>query len=173
MRRGIQLNYPDLPLPAPPEETAFSAIEQILSTDEMLNSVTETFLAWRGNIEDTWDPTNSNCPFLRISPSGAESNWETEGQHRMPMEITIEAAVMGSDRRQIQRYWGAIRSALWPQNDPERRDFIRGLTQTAGISRPILTAPAYGVIEVGETKGGSRITLATGTLVLILLVSTP
>ncbi len=94
----------------------------------------------------------------------------------MPMTITIEAAVVGSDRRQIQRYWGAIRTALFPPrtvSDTVRSDFVRTLTQQAGISRPILTAPAYGCIEIGEAKGGPRITLATGQLELILLISTP
>ena len=176
MKRGNTLSYPRLPLPDTAEVLAFDAVERILATDPVLAGVTETFLAWTGNLEDLWEPEINTCPFLRISPGGSPSGWETEGQHRMPMTVTIEAAVVGSDRRQIQRYWGAIRTALFPPRvigDTTRSDFIRTLTQQAGISRPILTAPAYGVIEIGELKGGPRITLATGTLELILLISTP
>lgn len=176
MKSGIKLNYPKLSLPEVQEERAFDAIEKILTTDPMLSSATETFLSWRGHVEDLWEPAINTCPFLRISPGGLPSNWESEGQHRMPMGITIEAAVVGSDRRQIQRYWGAIRTALWPPRqvgDTTRSDYVRTLTQQAGIARPILTAPAYGVIEIGEERGGPRITLATGTLELILLINTP
>lgn len=176
MKPSLQLNYPRLALPAVAEELAFDAIEQILSTDPVLAAATETFLSWTGDTRDLWEPAVDTCPFLRISPGGSPSNWESEGQHRMPMTVTIEAAVVGSDRRQIQRYWGAIRTALFPPRlvgDSVRSDYIRTLTQQAGIARPILTAPAYGCIEIGEAKGGARITLATGTLELILLINTP
>ena len=169
----MKLNYPHLDLPDSEESVAFDAIEQILTTDPALSSVTQLFVAWRGDVEDLWEPTVSTCPFLRISPGGMASGWEQEGAHKMPMSIAIEAAVVGSDRRQIMNYWGAIRRALWPQGDAVRRDANRIITQGANICRPILTAPSYGCIEIGEAKGGSRITLASGTLELVLLINTP
>jgi hypothetical protein len=173
MKSGIKLNYPKLSLPDSPESIAFDAVEWILETDPQLMTATELFLSWKGNVEDLWDPAVNTCPFLRISPGGLPSGWETEGQHRMPMAVSIEAAVAGSDRKQMLRYWGAVRNALWPVNDPIRQAAIQAKTIAAKISRPILSAPAYGVIEVGEKEGGPRITLATGTLTLILLISTP
>lgn len=152
---------------------AFRAVDSILRHDPVLSSITEQMLSWRGEVEDVLDPTASTCPWLRISPSADVSWWETEGQHRMPMSITLEAAVMGSDITQMLNYWAAIRRALWPQGDATARDAIRTAMQAARISRPILTQPSYTVMKLTDSDSGARITLAQGQLRLILLIDTP
>lgn len=167
----MRLNYPRLSLPDSEETIAFRAVEAALKDDPTLNAVTRLFLAWRGDIEDLWEPTVTTCPFLRISPGGAGSAWATERQHLSPIAITIEAAVVGSDSDQITNYWGAIRRALFPQTTVLGLALEAKLT-AAGIAKGTLTEPAFGVVSVGETSGGPRITLATGRLECKLLITT-
>ena len=103
----MQLNYPRLALPDAPETVAFRAIDAILRTDPTITSLCQVpgaaggssgggglYLSWTGQIEDVWEPSATTCPFLRISPGGLGSSWETEGQHRMPMAIAIEAGAV-------------------------------------------------------------------------------
>jgi len=186
----VKLSYPRLPIPDGPEKIAFRAIDYILRTDPTISTLCAIggaaggsdgdgglYLSWTGEIEDLWDATISTCPYLRISPGGLGSSWETEGQHRMPMSIAIEAAVVGSDFDQIGNFWSAIRSALFParpdvSGTTARSDWVKATTVTAGISRGILTAPAY-TVKVDESTNGPRIIRADGTLELILLISTP
>lgn|SRR5574343_1043492 len=184
----MQLNYPRLALPDAPETVAFRAIDAILRTDPTITSLCQVpgaaggssgggglYLSWTGQIEDVWEPSATTCPFLRISPGGLGSSWETEGQHRMPMAIAIEAAVIGSDFGQIGNFWGAVRAALFPPRTAEdavRSDWVRATTQAAGIARGILTAPAY-TVRVDDDTSGPRIIRADGTLELVLLISTP
>lgn len=167
----MKLSYPVLDLPRAEETVAFRAVETVLANDPVLKAATKTFLAWRGDVEDLWEPSNVTCPFLRISPGGAGSAWATERQHRCPVIVTIEAAVLGSNSDQICNYWGAIRRALFPQTTLMGTTIANQLV-AAGISKGTLQQPAFGTIEVGEAKGGQRITLATGQLELLLLITT-
>jgi hypothetical protein len=169
----MKLNYPKLSLPEAEETVAYAAVVKVLEHDPVLRSTTKLFLAWKGDVEDLWEPSVATCPFLRVSPGGAPSNWESEGQHKMPISLTVEAAIVGSDVRQMMNYWACIRRALWPQGDTAARDRIHAIFQAARINRPIISSPAYGVIEIGEARGGPRITLATGSIKLNLLINTP
>lgn len=180
MQSGHSLNFPVLPLPDGEETIAFRAVESILRNDVTLSGVTQLFLAWRGEVEDTWNPSLTTCPFLRISPAGMPSRRESETQHRMPMRITFEAAVVGSNVTAMTNYWAAIRRALFPQNNPTATAANRAIMQAAGVSNGILMSPAYGVIKVGSdgsliagNTGGQAITLAVGTLELVMLIMTP
>lgn len=172
----MKLNYPKLALPDSEEVTAFRAIDLILRSDERLQAVLARYLSWTGEVEDLLDVTAAECPYLKISPGGLGSTWETEGQHRMPMSVAISAAVVGSDFDQIGNLWGCIRRALFPPRDTAentaRSDYVKAATKAAGINRGILTAPSYGV-AVDEKQSGARITRADGTLELVLLISTP
>ena len=185
----MQMSYPRLPLPDSEETVAFRAVDAVLRTDPTISSLCQVagaagssegsggmYLSWSGQYEDVSDPTYNTCPYLRISPGGLGSTWETEGQHRMPMAIAIEAAVVGSDFTQVGNFWGAIRRALFPPRDSDdniaRADWVRAKLQAANISRGILTAPAY-TVKVDDSTGGPRIIRADGTLELVLLINTP
>lgn len=172
----MQLSYPKLAIPDQAEVLAFRAIDQILRSDDTLGRILVQYISWTGAYEDLFEPTLATCPYLRISPGGLGSSWETEGQHRMPMSIALSAAVVGSDFNQIGNLWGAIRKALFPPLDTAenqaRNAYVKATTKGAGISRGILTAPSYGV-AVDEKQAGARITRADGTLELVLLISTP
>lgn len=165
-------NYPVLSLPDSPETVAFRGVEQVLRTDPQLQATVDTFLAWRGEVEDDWLPAFSNCPYLRIEPVAGDSDWETEGQHNMPLLVRITTAVVGSNYDTAANLWGAVRSALWP-SDTTRAAWVSALLKTTcRINRGILQRPAYGVFE-DTSQSGSRITACTGTLKLVLLIDTP
>ena len=165
----VPLAYPKLELPDCHEVKAFRAIETILRNDPTLKRVTRHFNAWTGAAEDVLGPTFALCPYLQISPAPQPSDWESEGQHKMPMSIALLCCVAGSNRDQLMNYWAVIRRALWPE-DPERFAAVRKLVQDARVTRPVLQAQAYG-IQVQEQ--GVRLLVAEGTLKLILLVDTP
>lgn len=165
----MPLAFPKLQLPDCPEVLAFRAIETILRTDPVLHKVTRDFNAWTGDASDVLPPTFATCPSLTMSPAPLPSDWEAEGQHKMPMAIAIMCVVAGSNRDQLMNYWAAVRRALWPE-DPARFAFVRKLVLDAHITRPVLTASAYGVKL--EEKG-VRLLIAEGTLKLILLINTP
>ncbi len=165
----MPLNFPKLELPDCPEVAAFRAVETILRTDPTLHRVTRHFNAWTGDATDTHPPTFARCPYLQISPAPMPSDWEAEGMHKMPMAVGILAVVAGSNRDQLMNYWHAIRRALWPE-DPARFAAVRKLVLDAHITRPTLTAGAYGV-KVDDK--GVRMLVAEGTLQLLLHINTP
>jgi len=167
----LPLAYPKLELPDCHEVIAFRAIETVLKTDPTLKRVTKHFNAWTGDPSDVIGPTFALCPYLQISPAPMPSNWESEGQHSMPMAIGLLCVVAGSNRDQLMNYWATIRHALWPPDtQSERFATVRKLVQDARITRPVLQANAYGV---KAEESGVRLLAAEGTLKLTLLVNTP
>ena len=118
---------------------------------------------------DILEPTFSTLPYIRISPIPEASQRITEEQHRMPLDVRIQAAVGGSDFNQLSNFWAAIRSALFPTN-PARRATVIGMINTANITRGQIIMNGYGWREEKET--GLRMMVAQGTLQVVLLVLT-
>ena len=173
----MRLNFPVLDLPAAEETLAFRAVETILRDDPALKAVTKLFLSWKGEVEDIWKPSVSTCPFLRITPIAGPSRRETEMEHRMPLDIEIMAAVLGSNSDNITNYWACIRRALFPQNSVAQLNAVLATIAAAQakgamISRAIITDQGYGVVANAKNDG-DRITWSSGTLELVMLVSTP
>ena len=173
----MRLNFPVLDLPTAEETLAFRAVETILRNDPALKAVTKLFIAWRGDVEDIWKPSVSTCPYLRISPFDGQSRRETEQQHRMPLRIEVMAAVIGSNVDNMTNYWACIRRALFPQNSVAQLNVVLATIAAAQakgamISRAIITDQGYGVVANAKNDG-DRITWSSGTLELVMLVSTP
>ncbi len=133
----MALASPKLKLPNTAEQVAFRAVDQILRSDPVLQTTVKAWRSWQGAPEDILAPTFETCPYLRISPRPEASRWETEQQHRMPLNIMLEAAVAGSDTDQIMNFWGAIRTALYPNNtvSSARLNQVMGIVQAARISK--------------------------------------
>jgi len=167
-----KLSYPELPLPDAEETIAFRAVAAVLRDDSTLQACNVTFRAWEGNVGDLDEPAVANCPYMRLTPAAGNSGWINEGQHELSLDVTIEAAVVGSDVDQLLNLWAAIRRALWPGRTIEARDARRQQMRTARILRPTLTRPAFQVV-VDDKDAGVRIATAAGTLKLILHVDTP
>lgn len=165
----MSLSYPHLKLPTAPETLAFRAMVTILQSDPLLKATVRAWRVWDGSSEDILDPTFATCPYLMIRPLPSQSQWETEGQHKMPLVTRIDTAVAGSNVDQLLNFWNAVRSALWPK-DPARFATVRSIVLAANISRPIMTMCGYGAVL--EEKG-LRMLLANGKLQLNLLISTP
>ena len=162
------LAYPQLKLPASPERVAFRTVDQILRSDPLLSTTVKAWRSWKGEPEDILDPTFATCPYIRLSPVPESSMRQTEEQHRMPIDVRIQAAVSGSDFDQLSNFWAAIRSAIYPV-EPVRRTTVLNMTNGAKICRSQMTLNGYGV-KVDDA--GLRMMIAQGTLQLILLVMT-
>lgn len=165
-----QLTYPRLDLDPAPETTAFRAVDAVLRADPVLVRVLnkQGWFSWRGDPLDDAGPALSTCPWLRITPQSGPSDWETEGQHRMPLVVGIELAVGGTNADQLANLWHAVRGALFPA-DPARRADVRSALQAAGITRGRITQPAF---AIRKDSAGNKIILAGGTLELLLLIDT-
>jgi hypothetical protein len=173
----MRLNFPVLDLQPAEETLAFRAVETILRNDPNLKAVTKLFIAWKGDVEDIWRPSVTTCPYLRITPFAEASRRETEIQHRMPIQVEIMAAILGSNADNIMNYWACIRRALFPQNNVAQLNSVLATIAAAQargamISRAIITSQGYGVVA-NQKNDGDRITWAQGTLELVMLVSTP
>jgi hypothetical protein len=164
----MALAAPKLKLPSTPEQIAFRAVDQMLRSDPLLSATVRQWGSWLGQPEDILPPTFATCPYIRISPAPETSDRQTETQHKMPLDIRIQAAVAGSDFDQLANFWGAIRSAVYPTVEP-RRTTILNMSNGARITRSQMTLNGYGWKEEGN---GLRIMIAQGTLQLILLVMT-
>ena len=164
----MSLSYPKLKLPDSHETTAFRTVEQMMRSDPLLSVTVKAWRSWRGDAEDVLDPTFATCPYIRISPVPETSQRQTETQHRMPIDIRIQAAVCGSDFTQISNFWGAIRTAIFPIIEP-RRTQVLDMSNAVKLTRSQMTLNGYGV-KVEET--GLRMMIAQGTLQVILLVMT-
>jgi hypothetical protein len=165
---GNALAYPQLRLPDCPETVAFRTVDRMLRSDPLLSTTVKAWRSWRGEPEDILDPTFATCPYIRISPVPEVSMRQTEEQHRMPLDIRIQAAVGGSDFNQLANFWGSIRTALYPTN-PTRRTTILNMANGASIARSQMTLNGYGV-KIDDA--GLRMMIAQGTLQVILLVMT-
>lgn len=162
------LAYPKLALPDAEETIAFRAVERILRSDPDLNRVVKQWSTWTGDATDVLDPTFANCPYIQLSPGPTATDWETESQHKSPLVVSIMVAVAGSNSDQLTNLWAAIRRALFPR-DLDAQAAVRAIGQAAGITKPVLTAAAYGT---GVEESGLRMLIARGTLDLVLLVTT-
>ena len=121
---------PQLPLPAAPETQAFRAFETVLKDDPTLSPIVRTWVTWTGSNDDLLEPTFSNCPYIRLSPFPAGSDWVTEGQHSSPLVIRIQAAVSGSRADNLLNFWArfaghSFRSPAWRRRKPSGPDYRR------------------------------------------------
>jgi len=157
-----------LNLPAAEETVAFRALVGVLENDPVLQSLGTRIVSWTGGPDDLEEPTGLQ-PYLMLTPGGMASGWETEGQHRMPMTVSLLAVVAGTNVDEVMNFHGAIRRALFPA-DPEAADTIQEIMNAAGVTQGTLTAPAYGV-KVDDATG-SRLLVATGSIELYLLINT-
>lgn len=144
MKTLRKLNFPSPKNPQAQETKIFRAFCKVLRNDPILSAATETFLDWSGTEGDTWEPSWGLCPYLRVSPFPTQSDWVTEKQHSSPTTVHLEVATQGTDFDQIGNYWGLIRAALFPQNNPTQRDLVIATLQTAGVTRPTIRLSAFG-----------------------------
>lgn len=164
-----QLNAPDLKLPDTEEVTAFRCIDRIIRTDKVLQAVVgRNFYSWTGNNLDDADPTTATLPWVRLSCSGLPMDWATEGQHRSPLMVTVELAVMGTNSDNLVKLWGAVRKALFPR-EAEARDAVRAAQCAAMVQKITLRLGPTLPKKLGD---GTKILYASGAIELLLHINT-
>lgn len=163
-----KLSYPILSLPTAEEAGAFRALERVFRDDETLAATIRQWVTWDGDVSDLTEPTFSTCPFLRLSPHGDASEWATEQQHGGAVVIRVTLCAAGTDANQIMNLWAAVRRALFP-SDLTQRALVLSPLQLAGVNRPILSQPAYGVTA---DEKGAPLLVADGLIKLSMLIMT-
>ncbi len=163
------LSAPKLAGPQDQLVAIFRAVEQVLRNDPAFSSACNTFLAWTGTALDASDPELGFCPFCRISPAPVASDWATETQHKMPIGITVELAVAGNNFDNLGNFWGLLRNALWPQNNPTLRATVQSSLMAAGVTRPVIRQAAFG--SAGSKDDGFML-VGMGTIQFNSLVMT-
>jgi hypothetical protein len=137
------LNFPALDLPTCTEVRVFRAFERVLRTDPILSSLSITWITWRGSSDDLWTPEFNLCPFVRIAPANMSYAPITEKQHITPMSIQLLIATAGTNIDEIGNLYGAVRNALFPQNNPTLRDRVSSTLDAAGATRPVLRMGSF------------------------------
>jgi hypothetical protein len=142
---GLKAYSAKLDLPDAPETLVFRAVERVLRDDAGL-AIVRTWATWRGEDIDLIDfPSSTQCPFLRISPLPTASERDTEITHKMPITIKLFLAVVGTNVDNIINLCGAVRVAIFPQNNIPLRDQVRSAIMLAGSSIPTVRLNAYGM----------------------------
>jgi hypothetical protein len=164
---GLKAYSAKLDLPDAPETKIFRAVEQVLRDDAGL-AIVRTWATWRGEDIDSIEfPSSVQCPFLRISPLPTASDRETEIQHKMPITIRLFLAIVGTNVDNIMNLCGAVRAALFPQDNPTLRDQVRSAIMLAGASIPVIRLNAYGMTtdEQGVPVMGAEGSIEFNTLI--------
>jgi hypothetical protein len=169
LKQAAKYNSPHLELNDGIEWLSFHAVCQVLQHDPVFGRVINTFVDWDGSINDTTDPAYSYCPYCRVSPFPSESAWLTERQHLAPLALRITLAVKGTRVRELLNLWTAMRTAIFPLEEPQLSKAVNPMT-AVGIWRPTIVLNAYGASD--EDADGSRMLIADGTIRFALPIPT-
>lgn len=104
----------NLPLPDAPEYLAKAAIARLLRQTPVLQGKVKTVLSYDGDDLDDADPDNIPRPFLRLRAWPGGSAWFAAGQHKFPVNFSIELGVDGTSDRDLLKLWNAVRTTLSP-----------------------------------------------------------
>ena len=143
MNRLTKLNFPKVEAPTFQHVAMFRAVEAVLKTDGPFSRTCQTFLSWTGAKEDTWEPMFSLCPYCMISPWAVSSDMATEKQHTAPLTVGFKVAVQGTNFDNLGNFWGLIHYALFPQDQPARRDEVIAILEGAGVTRPVVRMQGF------------------------------
>lgn len=144
----------NLPLPDAPEYVAKAAIARLLRQTPILSGKVRAVLAYEGDDLDDADPDNLPRPFIRLRAWPGPSGWFAAGQHRFPVQFSIEIGVDGTSDRDLLKIWGAIRTALSPLAvspwDPTQT--VLNVMQAAGLTTWEFHEAGYNVRTPGQGR---------------------
>lgn len=165
----------NLALPDAPEYTAKAAVARLLRQSPPLAGKLKTVLSYDGDDLDDADPDDLPRPFLRLRAWPGPSGWFAAGQHRFPVNFSIEMGVDGTSDRDLLKLWHAVRTVLSPQALSPWQAITPGQTVLnvlldAGLTTWEFTEAAYDVRNPG--KGANRYMYGTGIMTGQLLINT-
>jgi hypothetical protein len=169
------INNSNLALPDAPEWLAKEAIARLLRQTPILSGKLRTVLSYSGDDLDDADPDNLPRPFLRLRAWPGPSGWFAAGQHRFPVQFSVEIGVDGTADRDILKLWNAVRVCLSPGNlSPWQTDnpgqTVLAAMMAAGLTTWEFHEAAYQVRSPG--KGQNRYMYGTGLMEGQLLINT-
>lgn len=120
-----------------------------VKADPILRPAIKLWQCWGGAVGDDRPPSDSDLPWLRITPSFGPGSWSDETSHRFQMIITHEMGVAGTDVRDLMDMWECIIGAWFRggSNNLLNSLIVNGGWQVT-VSGPGPTTQKY-----GETMG--------------------
>lgn len=165
----------NLPLPDAPEYLAKAAIARLLRQTPILSGKLRTVLSYDGDDLDDADPDNLPRPFLRLRAWPGPSGWFAAGQHKFPVQFSIELGVDGTSDRDLLKLWHAVRTTLspralspWQADNPGQT--VLNVLMDAGLTTWEFSEAAYGIRSPGQGK--NRYVYGTGLMEGQLLINT-
>lgn len=131
-----------------------------LKADPTLQSCVEGWCVFDGSDDDLMEPSEEDCPYLRLEPVQGTGGWYDENSHMILVPIRMTLGIVGTDATELFDFWDAIRAALFTGNT-----LINKLLPYGCVSKT-LTVPAVGLATWGEATGLSGV----GTLLLKIRV---
>lgn len=156
----------NLALPRSVHSAVFLAVVAILKADPTLARFVKTWVVWDGTLDNLALPTLAECPWVSITPVADPSRWETVGQHNSALSLKVEVRLEGSRVTDAMDAWGAIKAALFPDD----QSVLQKLEAAGGLGYQI-SQPSYGV---GPDPEGDGVMMAgDGMLKVLILLDTP
>jgi hypothetical protein len=153
----------------PPQSSRFktSNLSRIWTTltrsmrdDPTLRACVDSWCLFDGSDDDLMEPSEADCPHLRLEPVAGSGGWYDENSHMLNVPIKLTLGVTGTDFTAILDFWDAVRVALFTGNT------LLNKLSPYGLVSKTLTVPAVGVATWGEASGLS----AVGMLLLKIRV---
>ena len=144
------------PFPSSKLSDVWTTLVQALKTDPVLRSAVRGWCAFDGSDEDLAEPSEEDCPYLRLEPVQGSGAWYDENSHMITLPIKLTLGVVGADCTFLFDFWDATRAALFTGNT-----VINALLPFGCVSKT-LTVPAVGATTWGEATGLAGV----GTLLL-------
>lgn len=118
-----------LDLPNSPSTLVWRLVVAQLQADADLDRVIRTWITWDGapncNVDLASDAVQG--PALRIYPTEGPMAWYSADQQVLPLNIAVEATVLGMDVEDILNLQGALVRALYPDDPTAERAFEQAL----------------------------------------------
>ena len=121
----------------------WDAVKIVIKESPFLKPV-KTFHLREGHPDEEKPLTASICPWLRITPTNAQTEQGPKGTIKDPLIITFEYAVAGRNIRNLINMWGAIQNAFMmdgksPDPDKTLYQYLKDYPGDAkGIYEPVL-----------------------------------
>lgn len=140
---------PNIKPPPPPSEqdAAFNVVVMTLKSDPMLRARNISWSYWSRDDDDigSRDPAEQDCPFIRLTPlaAGRAERRDSDGlttDYLIPMTVSIQTMVAGSDRAEAFGLASLIYGALFPRDRAER-EALDERWRSVGVADVFLRRP--------------------------------
>lgn len=147
---------PKLSLKESNEAKLFRGLVARLKNDPDLKRVVKRWCVFDGSQNELREPTDSDYPFVMISPSGERGETVTQNSTLTTMKIEISLFTAGTNVDDPMNLWSALRSAIWAGDNTLQALQNECLCEKLSLDQPVYQARAL--------DSGSNVLVATGSI---------